>query len=120
MKRYIRGFSALVLGIFVVSLSSCATCATSYRRELSNDPKLAEADKSYKKAIDWLDKAECSITPSEQGSFFATAESYLSDAIYKLKQLGYDNNIDVSDDVYYCEKIKRETDVRIGAAERAI
>ncbi len=119
MKKYIRGFSILVLGIVVIALSSCATCGTSYRRELSDNSKLAEANVSYRKAIDWLDKAECSSTPFQAKESYTTAESYLSDAIFKLKEQGHNNNIDVSEDVYYCEKIKRETDVKIGAADRA-
>jgi len=119
MKKYIRGFSILVLGIAVISLSGCATCKTSYRRELSNNLNLREANESYKKAIDWLDKAECASTPFQAKEFYTTAESYVSDAIFKLKELGHNNNIDVSEDVYYCERIKTETDVKIGAADRA-
>ena len=119
MKKYIRGFSILVLGIIVISLSGCATCKTPYRRELSSNPNLREANTSYRKAIDWLDKAECSSTPFQAKEFYTTAESYVSDAIFKLKELENNKNIDVSEDVYYCEKIKRETDVKIGAADRA-
>ena len=118
IMKHIRGFSILVLGIVVILLSGCATCKTPYRRELSNNPNLGEANESYKKAINWLDKAECSSAPAEAERFYATGESYVSDAIFKLNKLGHDNNIDVTDDVYYCEKIKRETDVKIGAAER--
>jgi len=110
----------LVLGIAVISLSGCATCKTPYRRELSSNPNFTEANASYRKAIDWLDKAECSSIPDEAQRSYRTAESYVSDAIFKLKKTGYDNNINVSEDVYYCEKIKRETDVKIGAAEGAI
>jgi len=119
MKKYIQGFSILVFVIVVISLSGCATCKTSYRRELSKNPDLAEANTSYKKAIDWLDKAECSSVPFEAERSYRTAESYLSDTIYKLNELGHNNNIDVSEDVYYCERIKTETDVKIGAADRA-
>jgi hypothetical protein len=119
MKKYIRGFSILVLGIVVISLSGCATCKTPYRRELSSNPNLREANESYKKAIDWLDKAECSSIPAEAERSYRTAESYVSDAIFKLKEQGHNNNIDVSEDVYYCERIKTETDVKIGAADRA-
>ena len=118
MKKYIRGFSILVLGIVVISLSGCATCGTSYRKELSNNPNLREANASYKKAIDLLDKAERSSTPFQAKESYTTAESYLSDAVFKLKEQGNKNNIDVSEDVYYCEKIKRETDVKIGQADR--
>ena len=119
VKKYNRGFSILVLGIIVIALIGCATCRTSYRRELTDNSNLREANTSYKKAIDWLDKAECSTTPAEGERFYRTAESYLSDAIYKLKEIGHDKNIDVSEDVYYCEKIKRETDVQIGQADKA-
>jgi hypothetical protein len=116
--KYIRGFSILVLGIAVISLSGCTTCRTPYRRELSSNPNLREANVSYKKAIDWLDKAECSSAPFEAERSYRTAESYVSDAVFKLKDSGNNKNIDVSEDVYYCEKIKRETDVKIGQVNR--
>ena len=118
VEKYIRGFGILVLGIFVISLSGCSTCGTPYRSELSSNPSFREANASYKKAIDWLNKAECSSVPSEAERSYRTAESYVSDAIFKLKEAGNNKNIDVSKDVYYCEKIKRETDVKIGAADR--
>lgn len=118
MKKYIRGFGIFVLGVVVISLSSCATGKTSYRRELSSNPNLREANASYKKAINWLDNAESSSTPAEAERSYRTAESYLSDAVFKLKEQGNSKNIDVSEDVYYCEKIKRETDVKIGQADR--
>jgi len=118
MKKCIRGFSIIVLGVVVSSLIGCATCKTPYRRELSSNPNLREANVSYKKAIVWLDKAECSSVPSEAERSYRTAESYVSDAIFKLKEAGNNNTINVSEDVYYCEKIKRETDVKIGAAGR--
>ena len=102
MNKYFRGFSILVLGIVVILLSSCATCKTPYRRELSQNPNLAEANVSYKKAIYWLDKAECSSIPAEAERFYTTAESYISDAIFKLKKLGHDNDINISEDLYYC------------------
>jgi hypothetical protein len=119
MNRYIKGFTVLVLGIFVTSLSSCATCGTSYRRELSKNPNFAEANVSYKKAIRWLDKAECSFAPKVAVGFYRTGESYLSDTIYKLKEQENNNHINVSEDVNYCEQIKSETDVKIGQAENA-
>jgi exopolysaccharide biosynthesis protein len=118
MRQCVRGLIILVLGIAVISLSSCATCKTPYRRELTNNPNLSEAETSYRKAIHLLDKAECALAPEEAQNSFTNAESYLSDAIFKLKELGHDKNIDVTEDVYYCEKIKSETDVKIGAANR--
>jgi len=119
MNGYNKGLSALVLGIFVISLSSCATCGSSYRRELSHDPNLAEANVSYKKAKRWLDEAECSFSPKTAEGLYRTGESYLSDTIYKLKEQENNNHINVSEDVNYCEKIKSETDVKIGQAENA-
>ncbi len=118
VKKYIRVFSILVLGVVAISLSGCSTCGTAYRKELSNNPSFREANESYKKAIDWLNKAECASVPSEAERSYRTAESYVSDAVFKLKEQGNNKNIDVSKDVYYCEKIKTETDVKIGQADR--
>ena len=119
MSGYIKGFSVLILGIFVISLSSCATCGTSYKRELSNNPNFAEANVSDKKTIRWLDQAECAFSPKVATGDYHTAESYLSDTISKLKDQENNNHIDASEDVNYCEKIKSETDVKIGQAENA-
>ena len=119
MNGYIKGFSVLVLGIFVISLSSCASCGSSYKRELSHDPNLNEANVSYKKAKRWLDEAECAFSPKVATGDYHTAESYLSDTIYKLKEQENNNHIDVSEDINYCENIKSETDVKIGHAENA-
>ncbi len=119
MIKYIRRFSIMVLVIGVILLNGCATCKTPYRRELSNNPDLREANVSYKKAISWLDKAECASIPYQAKESYATAESYVSDAIFKLEKSGQENNINVSEDVDYCEKIKRETAVKIGASDRA-
>jgi hypothetical protein len=119
MKKWIEGFGILGLGIVVISLIGCTTCGTPYRRELSQNSDLKEANESYKKAIGWLDKGECASTPSEAEKSYTTAESYVSDAVSKLKEAGNNKNIDVSEDVYYCEKIKRETDVKIGQADRS-
>lgn len=119
MKKCIRGFSVLILGIVVISFSSCASCQTPYRRELSQNNRSTEANASYKKAIAWLDKGECASTAVEAGKSYTTAESYLSDAIFKLKESEHNNNANVSEDIYYCEKMKTETDVKIGAANRA-
>jgi hypothetical protein len=118
MKRYIQRSSVVVLVIGAILLNGCVTCKTPYRRELSNNPNLREANASYKKAIGWLDKAECASIPYQAKESYATAESYVSDAIFKLEKSGQENNINVSKDVDYCEKIKRETAVKIGAADR--
>jgi hypothetical protein len=68
--------------------------------------------------MNWLDKAERSSTPFQAKESYTTAESYLSDAVFELEEQGNKNNIDVSEDVYYCEKIKRETAVKIGQSDR--
>ena len=118
MRNLIQKFGILALGIAVIAASGCATCRSSYRRDLTDDPQLREANISYKKAIHWLDEAECSVTASYAESSYVTAQSYISDTIFKLKQLGHDRDIDVSEDIYYCEQIKSETDVKIGKADR--
>ncbi len=116
VKKYHGRF--VVLGVVAILLSGCVTCKTPYHRELSNNPNLSEANTSYKKAMHWLEKAECPSSFGEREKYYTTAESYLSDAIFKLNEQGHNNNIDVSEDVNYCEKIKREIDVQIGQTNR--
>ena len=120
MRKLKMAFKFLLLGIIVSSLSSCATCKTSYHKDLTKNPKLEEANISYKKAIRWADKGDCTISPFEAKESYRKAESYLSDAIFKLKQFGRDNKIDVNEEIYYCEELKSKIHVNIGAAEKTL
>lgn len=119
MKRFTGVFDFLAIGIAIVLIGGCATCPrTPYRKELTNNPKLEEAQISYKKTAYWIDKGDCSIYPFQAKENYAKAESYLSDTIFKLKRLGSDNNIDVSEEVEYCERLKSKLDVNIGYADK--
>jgi len=113
-------FKFLSLGIIVALFSSCATCATSYRKNLTEKPQLSEANNSYKKAIHWAAKGDCEIRPFQAREYYRKAESYLSDAIFKLEQLGHDNKIDVSEELYYCKNLKGEIHEDIVKAEKAM
>jgi hypothetical protein len=86
-------------------------------RELSRYLKVTH--RSVHKAMRWLDKAECSFSPKTAEGFYRTGESYISDTIYKLNEQENNNHINISEDVNYCEKIKSETDVKIGHADNA-
>ncbi len=119
MKKRKLSMVFLALCMAAILFSSCNTCKSTYRRQLSDNEKLKEANESYEKAIKWLDKAECSAIPHEAAKNYTTAESYISDTIYKLKTIGHDENIDVTEDIYYCDKIKSESDVKIGQANKA-
>ncbi|MDP8266406.1 MAG: hypothetical protein P9M07_05610 [Candidatus Aceula meridiana] len=118
MKKYSRGFIFLIAGLAITSLSACSTCGSPYKKELTGDSRLREANISYKKANRWIKKGECATVAFKAQESYRSANSHLSDAIFKLEKLGQYNNIDVKDDVYYCEKAKREIDVKIGQAGR--
>lgn len=121
MKKMILAFKFLLLVITAVSLISCATCksAIPYREDLSDDPQLRDANESYKKATRMLDEAGCKRHyPAEAKEDYRKADSYLSDAVYKLEQAGYDEELDVSEEVYYAQELKREIGVQMGLAEK--
>ncbi len=116
MTQYSRGFIFLLTGFVIISLSACATCRVPYKKELTRDSRLEEANTSYKKAIRWIKEGQCAMTAPKSSESYRTADSYLSDTVSKLKQLGHDNNINVDDNVYYCEKVKSEIEVKEGSA----
>ncbi|MDD4939765.1 MAG: hypothetical protein PHE18_04520 [Candidatus Omnitrophica bacterium] len=109
----------ICLGI-LVSLSACTTCRTAYKEDLTADPRLQEANISYKKALEWIEKAECDATmPAEAEEAYRKADSYLSDSIFKLNEIGHYENIDVDDEVFYAETVKSHINVKEGDARKA-
>ena len=114
MFKYLRGFGVLIAGIMLISISACATCGTSYRSELTDKPGLEEAEVSYHKALYWIGKGDCALRAPKAREAYLTADSYLSDTIYKLKEAALEKKIDVDNEVYYCEKIQRETHAKEG------
>ncbi|MFA5008310.1 MAG: hypothetical protein WC546_03710 [Candidatus Omnitrophota bacterium] len=120
MKKFGIVSRLLFLGIIIGFFSSCATCQASYRKNLTKSPKLEEANISYKKAIQWAEKGDCTTYPFEAKECYRKAESYLSDAIFKLGQLGHDNQIDDSEELYYCEELKIKIHANINATEKAL
>lgn len=114
----VKSINFLVLGIITVLLSACSTCKSPYRQTLTDDYRLAAANESYKKAIDKIDEAYCSSNPHRAQDAYQIADQYLSDAAYKLKQLGHDNQLDVNEDIFYVEKVQSEIRVDEGVARK--
>ncbi|MEI8176908.1 MAG: hypothetical protein WCG78_08590 [Candidatus Omnitrophota bacterium] len=119
MKKCRGGIVLLALGIMAISLSACATYKTTYRSELTQNPKCEEANISYKKALHWIHEGDAVPEPERAAQNYDLAESCLTDTIFKLQQIGNKNDIDVSGDVYYCEQMQRETHAKKGTARRA-
>ncbi|MDD4955366.1 MAG: hypothetical protein PHP17_04955 [Candidatus Omnitrophica bacterium] len=120
MSKYKKLFNLSILAVIVIIFSGCATCQPQYHKSLSDNPRLAEANISYKKAIRWAAKGDCEIHPFNAKEDYRNASSYLSDTIFKLKQLGHDNNIDVSEEIYYCESLKNKIHEDTAKAEKAL
>ncbi len=108
----------LLAGLMVV-LSGCVTASrTVYKKELTLDPRLGQANASYKKAVHWIDDAQREMTAYKAHESYITAGSYLSDTIFKLKRLGTDYNVEVEEYIDYCEKVKGEIHAQEGQARR--
>ena len=121
MRKYIVIGSLVMLGMFVVAFISPADCFASrqeYKKELTDNPKLDEANSLYKKAIRWIEDGDGVHEPQRAATFYANAESYLTKTILKLKELGLKESIDVSKEVDFCEKLLKETHSHQGMAKR--
>ena len=121
MKKNIGICSMVLLVMFVASSIGPADCFAwkqRYQQELTDNPKLDEANVLYKRAIRWIEDGDGVHESQRAATFYANAESYLTKTILKLKELGQVYTIDVSREVDFCEKLLRETHAHQGMAKR--
>jgi hypothetical protein len=121
MKKYIGICSMVLLAMFVASSINPADCFAwrqKYQQELTDNPKLDEANRLYKKAIRWVEDGDGVHESQRAVQFYANSESYLTKTILKLKELGQKDSIDVSKEVEFCEKLLKETHSKQGMAKR--
>ncbi len=121
MKKCIGICGLVLLAMFVagsVNPADCFAWKQEYQQELTDNPKLDEANKLYKKAISWIEDGDGVHESQRASGFYANAESYLTKTILKLKELGQKETIDVSKEVEFCEKLLRKTHSTQGMAKR--
>lgn len=121
MKKCIGICGLMMLAIFVVASIGPADCFAwkqQYKQELTDNPKLDEANSLYKKSIRWIKDGDGVHESKRAAAFYANAESYLTKTILKLKELGLKENIDVSKETEFCEKLLKETHSHQGMAKR--
>jgi len=121
MKRYIVTCSLAILVMLVVGSvipSDCFAWKQKYQQKLTDNPELKEANTLYKKAIRWIEDGDGVHESQRAATFYANAESYLTKTILKLKELGQKDNIDVSKEIDFCEKLLKETHSHQGMAKR--
>ncbi len=113
----------MMLTMFVVISICPADCFAwrqTYQQELTDNPKLEEANKLYKEAIPWIKDGDGVHEAQRAAVFYANAESYLRRAVFALKELGAKHAIDVTKEVDICEKLERQTHSKRGEAKRQI
>ena len=121
MKKYIGICSMVMLAMFVVASinpGDCFAWRQKYQQELTDNPKLDEANQLYKKAISSIEDGDGVHEPQRATEFYATGESYLGRTIFALKELGNRYTIDVTKEVEFCEKLQRDTHSAQGDAKR--
>jgi len=120
MKKYVRIFSLTMLAMFVVLSIGPADCfaRNKYQKELTDNPKLDEANRLYKKAIPWIEDGDGVHEPQRATKFYAKGEEYLRRTIFALKELGNKYTIDVTKEIDFCEKLEKETHSKQGMAKR--
>ena len=121
MKKYIGFYSLIILAIFIigsVNIVDCFAWGQTHKQELTDNPKLDEANQLYKKAISSIEDGDNVHESQRAAGFYATGESDLTKTILKLKEIGARENIDVSKETEFCEKLLRETHSNQGMAKR--
>ena len=121
MKKYIGICSLVMLAMFIASSINPANCFAwrqKYQQELTDNPKLDEANNLYKKAIRWIEDGDGVHEPQRAAEFYSNAEEYLRRTIFALKELGSKYAIDVTKEVEFCEKLQRDTHSAQGDAKR--
>ena len=121
MKKYAWICSLAMLAIFVLASINPADCFAwrqKYQQELTDNPKLEEANKLYEKSIRWIEDGDGVHEPERAAQFYSNAEEYLRRTIFALKDLGNKDAIDVTKEVEFCEKLQREMHSKQGIAKR--
>ena len=121
MKKYIGICSLVMLSLFVIASINIADCfawGQKYQQELTDNPKLDEANQLYKKAISSIEDGDNLHESQRAAQSYANGESYLGRAIVALKELGSKYAIDVTKETDVCEKLQRETHSKQGDAKR--
>jgi len=121
MKKYIVVCSLVMLAVFIASAinpGDCFAWGQKYQQELTDNPKLDEANKLYKKAISSIEDGDSVHESQRATEFYATGESYLGRTIFALKKLGSQCAIDVTKEVELCENLQRDTHSKQGDARR--
>lgn len=88
MKKYIGICGLAILAMFVIASINAANCfawGQRYQQELTDNPKLDEANQLYKKAISSIEDGDRVHEPQRAVEFYATGESYLGRTIFALK-----------------------------------
>ena len=121
MKKYIVVCGLAMLAIFVIAATHPADCFAwrqKYQQELTDNPKLDEANKLYKKAVRWIEEGDGVHESQRAAKFYSNAEEGLRRTIFALKELGIKYTVDVTKEVEFCEKLQRETHSKQGIAKR--
>ena len=121
MKKYFWIYSFAVLVVFTVTSIAPGVCFAwkqKYQEELTDNPKLAEANKLYKKAIHQIKYGDGVHEPQRAVERYAKAEAYLGSTVDALDELGHEYNLDVTKEIEFCEKLNKETHSKYGMAKR--
>jgi hypothetical protein len=121
MKKYIGICGLVISAMFIAALINPADCFAwrqKYQQELTDNPRLEEANKLYEKSIRWIEDGDGVHEPERAAQFYSNAEEDLRRAIFALKELGMKHAIDVTKEIEFCEKLQRETHSKQGMAKR--
>ena len=103
----------------VLAIMFSGTClAEEY--ELSSNARFVEAKSSFEKGLEYIEKGdrEARTRPGLAQKLYEHAEDYILKAQFLYKELGHKYGIDVNNEISICDKVYRETHVKVNDARK--
>ncbi len=110
----------LIMAITLYALGAMPSFAK--EEKMSSDSRLEKALKSYEKALEYIERGDKASLYrfGRAKKMYEHAEDYLLDAEYLYKKLGYEHDIDVSNEVTICQTRYRALHVKVKDMEKAM
>ena len=121
MKAVSRLFGLLVVSVLICSLVFSVHCfAQEEGYEMSADPRLAAALKSYEEGLLYLGQGdwEYRMRPGLAQKLFEHAEDYFLDGAFRYKELGLKYGIDTTQEVATCNALQRKAHVWVNKSRK--
>ncbi|MGB2651331.1 MAG: hypothetical protein WBD00_03910 [Candidatus Omnitrophota bacterium] len=111
-------FKITLILVLVMCLQANLIMAEEYK--MSSDPRLLEPKASFEKGLEYIEKGDKAFRgrPGLAQKMYEHAEDYILKAEFLYKELGQRHGIDVSHEVAACQRVYRQTHVKVNKSRK--